>query len=300
MFSNFLFLILSLVTANADEVNKLQQFEVEWESKKDAIGYDVKLIPDDKSKETVSATLDTTIFKQDIAHGIYMFQVRAKYKNGQNGNWSTPVQVKVLPIKVELISPRNNEGVPVKVARQALVTFKWLEAQDAKQYRMRYWSDKDPKRHVIITSKATHTVPLDMGTQYHWEVELITKEGVQHQNSSETNSFYLVSGQLQPVVISDIRITDTVEIHWQTLKGSDSITGILSYRPLLGDTWTVVLEKVFREGNVWKVDQDLIPGEYKIQLTAQSKNHHPSLPSVRKFFVKPKAPELQPIVATDL
>lgn len=294
--SFFLFIFLSF----SQEPQKLQQFEVEWESKKEAIGYDIKLVPSERNKPTIEATTPSTLFKSEIPHGVYSFQVRAKYKDEKNGNWSPPSVIKVLPIQVELIFPKHNEGVEVKLAKGAPVTFQWSEAQDAKQYRLRYWSDKDPKPKAIVTRKNTHTVELDMGTQYFWEIELLTKEGVQHENSSSTASFYLISGKLQPVVISDIKWDDGVEIHWQQLKDSESITGVLSYRPLLGDTWTVVLEKVFLEGTVWKVDQELIPGEYKIELTARSKNHHSSLPSVRHFFVKPKALELQPIVATDL
>lgn len=293
--SVFVFLLIAF----AEEPQKLQQFEVEWESKKDALAYDIKLVPKDSSKPSVTATTDKTVYKTEIAHGIYSFQVRAKYKSN-NGNWSPPAMIKVLPIQVELIFPKHNDGVEVKVSQNAPVTFQWSEAQDAKQYRLRYWSDKNPKPVEVLTKKTTHTTALEIGPQYFWEIELLTKEGVQHENSSATAQFFLISGKLAPVVISDVKLDEGVVIEWQTLKDSESTTGVLSYRPLLGDTWTVVVEKVFLKENRWKVEQELIPGEYKIELTARAKNHHSSLPSTRRFFVKPKAPELQPIVATDL
>ncbi|MCB0342761.1 MAG: hypothetical protein H6626_00810 [Pseudobdellovibrionaceae bacterium] len=272
----------------------MSKIELDWESVPGASHYDLEFTFNEADAKPQVYKSETTKFSSDMLAGTYKFRIRSVTAKEGPGEWSSPVELVVLPLEVLPLEPPDKSVVVAKGnQKKQKILFKWQPAQDAKGYRLRVWSENMKRPFEVKTKNTERSLELRMGRIYQWEVYAVGQNKVQYEVKRPKFTFKLVGNKLKTPIVDEVK--DKVKIPpltWKKVRHAQTYQARLLRADILGDDWKVVATSEKVPDTLWKAPDNLTPGKYRIEVIADADTHMPSDPGITEFLVKPQFTDL--------
>lgn len=285
----------SVIPAKAPMVT----LELEWEVVENAASYEIKLTPKEGGLETGDAEIRFSSSENRISEkvpvGIYHLQIRSQDKtSGYFGSWSPATEIEVASKTVELLDPVDGAELPSGSEKLETVNFKWLPAQNARQYQLKIWLAEDPSKAREFKARGPELrLKLPRGKAYQWQVTFETKDAIGYRTATQAYSFTLLGPQLStPVIDSNLGLPHVSDVRWSKSPRSEYYKIRLLRRAIDETEWQPFLENEKTLDRNWSFEK-LKPGTYRIEVTAHARNRLSSDTGFKEFTVKPTEEELK-------
>lgn len=278
--------------ATAPATPAMTTLDLDWESVKEASGYEVELAPK-TGGEPLRFEVQQSSISQQIPINVYKLRIRSKESSsGIYGAWSEATEVDVMPKHIELISPDDNAELATETGNALSVDLRWTPVAGAKSYSLKIWPDGDEsKAKEFVTRKTSGRVKLTGMKRYNWSVTFETTSSITYKAEAKSRTFMVKGPKLTKPVIEDIEIPEVTEFNWSDSPGVETYEAILMRRNLDEAEWKPFAERKDSAEPTWEFEK-LPAGYYRVEVTAHAKMRTSSESDFIEFIVKPTKDDL--------
>lgn len=260
--------------------------ELELERVEGILNYEVQ-IQDDKTKKSLDLKQSDPVFSIPLNVGKYKMRSRMKSKT-ETSPWSSWVSLEAQPDPVRLWEMPYQYFVSKKEPA-ALIKINWNLANGARSYRV--WFEKlsregepvkDSKIKKIETLSGSFEAKLPVG-KYKIGVQSVSSGGI-----ASSVTYLEAPVSIEHALLPKIKIVQQGEneYKWEKLESSKVKMGLF-YKPFFGDEFKLKTEKVV-DFELWKIPEDLAPGEYRVQFQYVSEELQNGEVEVINFVRRPR------------
>lgn len=155
-------------------------FVQEWEKVAGVEHYDYQVSTGPQFLESEilkSSSLDENRLELNLKAGVYYFRLRsAGAAKGAVGEWSHPVQIKLVEESLQILSPKNDEKVPL-LSQASELRVEWTRSSsDVEDYQLRL---EGPSHQVVYVQSKVNEVTVPRLAPGKWRLQLFARRKTQ-------------------------------------------------------------------------------------------------------------------------